>query len=78
MVIPLVSAPNFVSVTPSVDILFPLLRRIEVSTLWSSFFFSLMCFTNCILGILSFRSNIHLSVSADHVCPFGTGIPHLG
>jgi hypothetical protein len=54
MVHPLVSAPNFVSVTPSMDILFPILRRGEVSTLWSSFFLSFMCFTNCILGIVSF------------------------
>ena len=33
---PFVSAPNFVSVTPSIGILFPILRRDEVSTLWSS------------------------------------------
>jgi hypothetical protein len=45
-------------------ILFPLLRRIEVSTLWSSFFLSFMCFADCILGILSFWADIHLSVSA--------------
>jgi hypothetical protein len=37
MVIPSVCAPNFVSVTPSMGILFPLLRRIKVSTLWSFF-----------------------------------------
>jgi hypothetical protein len=41
-------------------ILFPLLRRIKVSTLWSSFFVSFMCFANCILGIPSFWANIHL------------------
>jgi hypothetical protein len=35
-------------------ILFPILRRNEVSTLWSSFFLSFMCFANCIFGILSF------------------------
>ena len=33
MVIPSVSAPHFVSVTPSMGILFPLLRRIKESTL---------------------------------------------
>ena len=54
MVIISVSAPYFVSVTPSTDILFPVLRRIEVSTLCSSFFLSFMCFANCILGILIF------------------------
>jgi hypothetical protein len=36
MVHPLVSAPNFVSVTPSKGVLFPILRRGKVSTLWSS------------------------------------------
>jgi hypothetical protein len=34
--------------TPSMGILFPLLRRIEVFTLWSSFFLSFMCFANSI------------------------------
>ena len=33
MVIPSISAPHFVSVTLSLGVLFPLLRRIEVSTL---------------------------------------------
>jgi hypothetical protein len=46
---PFVSAPNFVSVKPSMGVLFPILRRGKVSTLWSSFFLSFMCFTNCIL-----------------------------
>ena len=36
MVYPFVLAPNFVSVTPSMGILFPILKRNEVSTLWSS------------------------------------------
>ena len=31
MVYPFVSAPNFVSVTPSMDVLFPILRRGKVS-----------------------------------------------
>jgi hypothetical protein len=55
LVDPLVSAPNFVTVTPSMGILFPLLRR-----------------------ILSFWANIHLSVSAYHVCSFVFGLPHSG
>jgi hypothetical protein len=33
MIIPSVSAQNFVSVTPSMDVLLPLLRRIKVSKL---------------------------------------------
>jgi hypothetical protein len=32
----------------------------------------------CILGIRSFWANIHLSVSAYHVCSFVTGLPHSG
>jgi hypothetical protein len=51
---------------------------IEVSTLWSSFFLSFMQFANCILGILGFWANIHLSVSAYHVCSFVIGLPHSG
>ena len=64
MVDPFVSAPNFVSVTPSMGILFPILRRNEVSTLWSSLVLIFLCFANYILGILSFWANIPLSVSA--------------
>ena len=67
-----------VSVTPSMGILFPILRRNEVSTFWSSFFLSFMCFANCILGILSFGANIHLSVSAYQVISFVIGLPHSG
>jgi hypothetical protein len=65
MVHPFVSAPNFVSVTPSMDVLFPILRRGIVSTLQSSFFLSFMCLANCILslGYPRFWANIHLSVS---------------
>jgi hypothetical protein len=37
MVHPFVLTPNFVSATPSMDILFPILGRNEVSTCWSSF-----------------------------------------
>lgn len=61
-----VSAPNFVSATPSMSILFPILKRNEVSILWSSFFLSFMCFANCILCNLSSWVNIHLTVSSRH------------
>jgi hypothetical protein len=47
---PFVSAPNFVSVTPFMGILFPILRRNEVSTRWSSLFLIFLCFANYILG----------------------------
>jgi hypothetical protein len=49
MVNPFVTAPNIVSVTPSMGVLFPILRRGKVSTLWSSFFLSYMRLVNCIL-----------------------------
>jgi hypothetical protein len=65
MVHPFISAPNFVFVTPSMGVLFPILRRGIVSTLQSSFFLSFMCLANCILylGYPRFGANIHLSVS---------------
>jgi hypothetical protein len=76
MIIPSFFLTNFVSVTPSMDILSPppLLRRIEVYTLFSSFFLSFMCFAYCIMVIPSFWANIHLSVSAYHVCSFVIGL----
>jgi hypothetical protein len=75
---PLVFAPNFVSATPSMGILFPILGRNEVSMRWSSFFLIFLCFTNCILGILGFWPNIHLSVSAYQMTSFVIGLPHSG
>jgi hypothetical protein len=65
MVHPFISAPNFVSVTPSMGVLFPNLRRGIVSTLQSSFFLSFMCLANYILylGYPRFGANIHLSVN---------------
>jgi hypothetical protein len=62
-VFPSISALNFVSVSPYMGILFPILRRNEVS-FWSSFFSSFVCFANCTLDILSFWANICLSISA--------------
>ena len=50
MVLPSVSVLNSVSVTPSMDILFPLRRRNEVSTLWSSFFLSFMTSAKLYIG----------------------------
>ena len=77
MVHPFVLALNFVSATPSMDILFRILGRNEVSMLWSSFLIFL-CFVNCILGFLGFRANIHLSVSADQMTSFVIGLPDTG
>jgi uncharacterized membrane protein len=75
MVHPFILAPNFVSVTPSIGVLFPILRRNEVSTLQSSFLIFLY-FANCILDILSLWANSHLSVSAYQVTSFVIGLPH--
>jgi hypothetical protein len=77
MVHPFVLALNFVSVTPSMGILLPILRRNEVSTRWSSFLIFLG-FANYILSILRFWANIHLSVSAYQVTSFVIGLPHSG
>jgi hypothetical protein len=58
MVHPFILARSFVSATPSMDILFPILGRNEVSTSWSSFLIFL-CFGSCILGILGSWASIH-------------------
>jgi hypothetical protein len=78
MTCPSVPVPYFVSVTPHMGILFPLLRWTKVSTLWSFFFLSFMWPMNCILDILSFWSNIHLSVITYHMCSFAIGLPQSG
>jgi hypothetical protein len=57
--------------------LFPILRRYEESIHWFSFFL-ILCFVNCLLGILSFWAKIHLSVSTYQVSYFVIGLPHLG
>jgi hypothetical protein len=72
---PFVLASNFVSVTPFMGILFLILRWNEVSTHWSSLFLIFLCFANCILGILCFCANIHLSVSAYLSASFVIGLP---
>jgi hypothetical protein len=78
MVFTSILAPNFVSFTPSMCILFPFLRRSKVCTVWSYFFCSFMYFANSILDILHFWANIHLSVSVYPVCSFVIGLPQSG
>jgi hypothetical protein len=77
MVHPFILAPNFVSATASMDILFPIQGRNDISMSWSSFFIFL-CFGSCILGILGVWANIHLSVSAYQVTSFVSWLPHSG
>jgi hypothetical protein len=78
MAFPSVSAPHFVSIFPPLSILFPLLRRIEASTLWSDFLLRFTWPVSYILGILSFCANIHLSVSGNLEFSFVTGLPCSG
>jgi hypothetical protein len=52
---------------PSMGVLHPILRRGKVTTRWSLFFLSFMYFATCVLGILNFWANIHLSMSTYHV-----------
>ena len=78
MAFPSISVLHFVSVTPPMGILFPLLRRAKTSKLLYYFFLSFMWSVNCILVILSFWANIHLSVSAYYVCSFVIELSHLG
>jgi hypothetical protein len=72
----LVLAPNIVSVSPFMGILFPILTRNEVSTHWSSLFLNFLYFANFILGVLYFWANIDLSVSVYQVTSFVIGLPH--
>ena len=78
MVIPSVSASHYVAVTRSMGIFFLILIRIKVSSLWSSFFLSFVCFAFCILGIPRFWANIPLSASTCHMCSFVIGLPYSG
>ena len=76
MVLRFVSALNFVSVTPFIGILSPILRRNEVYTHWSSLFSIFLSFANSIMVVLCFWSNIHVSVSAYLMTSFVIGLPH--
>jgi hypothetical protein len=71
-----VLVPNFVSVALFMGILFPILRRNEVSTHWFSLFLIFLCFANCILGVLCFWANIHLSMSAYLMTYFVIRLPN--
>ena len=73
MVMPSVFAPNFVYITPSMDILFPLLRRIKVSTLWT-----LHCWWDCKLVQPLWKSVWRFLRKLDIVLLEDTEIPLLG
>jgi hypothetical protein len=68
MVHPFVTAPNFVSVTPSMGVLFPILRRGKVSTLWSLFFLSFMCLANCIFNCTVIHRKERIKMNIRPAC----------
>jgi hypothetical protein len=78
MAFPSVSALHFVSIFAPGSILLPLLKRTKSPTLWSSCFLSFIWSVNCILDILSFWANSHLSVCAYYGWSFVIGLPHSG
>jgi hypothetical protein len=72
MVRPFVSAPNFVSVTPSMGVLFTILRRGKVPTLWSSFFLSLEPFLrDCFIEEVLLFSQIYSSENPQSINMLG-------
>jgi hypothetical protein len=50
----------------------------EASSLGLFFFFNFLGSVRCILGILYFLANIHLSVRTYHACHFGSGLTQSG
>ena len=52
--------------------------RTEASTPWSSFLLISIWPMGCIMGIVRFGANIHLSVNAYHACSFVSGLLHSG
>ena len=74
MAFPFDSAPHFVPIIPPVSIPFPLLRSIHTL----NFLLDVYMVCECILDILNFSANIHLSVSTHHVWYFVIWLPHSG
>ena len=54
------------------------IHRLGIRSAISTNTYRKMFSMNCILGIPSFWTNIHFSVSAYHVCSFVTGLPYSG
>ena len=81
MVFPSDSEKKFVSIFPPMNILLPLLRRTEASTLWSSYFLSFMW--SCDRWIVSWIFRTSGLISAYQwvhmMCMFFViGLPHSG
>ena len=74
---PPLSLPDFSLPLPPMIILFPFLSRTKAFTLWSSFFLNFIWSVSCIVGILSFFHNIHLSVSNPGYFPVSSICLHI-
>jgi hypothetical protein len=68
---PFFSYPSTSLPLPQVIVLFPFLSEIEASSFASFFLLNFLCYIGCIMGFLYIFSNVHLSVSTYHACPFG-------
>jgi hypothetical protein len=58
--------------------LLSLLSEIEASSFRPFFLFNFLESVGCIIGILYFMANIHLSVSKYHAYLFGSELSHSG
>ena len=65
------------SLARSKTILFYLLNEIHASSHGLFFLFNFFRSVECVMGILNFIANSHLSMRY-HVCPFGSRLPHTG
>jgi len=77
MAVPSVTALNFASISPPMDIFFPFQEGMRASAFWSSFL-TFLWYVDCILDNSSFWSNIYLSMSAYQVCFSVIRLPHSG
>ena len=77
MVMPSFSAPNLVSITPSMGI-FPPSKKDQIVHTLVFLLLEFYVFFKWYLGYSEFWANMHLSVSAYHVCSLEIGLSHLG
>ena len=63
---------------PAMVILIAPQGRNEVAMPWAPFLIISTMSVGCIMDIVNFRANIHLSVNTYHVCSFVSGLPQSG
>jgi hypothetical protein len=71
--------PSFTQISPSLYLLWLFCFLFKVGLkhpIWFSFLLSFIWSVSCIIDVLSFWANIHLSVSTYHICPFVFRLPH--